>query len=84
MGNITSDILNIEKLSQQAASVSFEQRGKKPGGITRRLAEPRLKARKVKGYTYYTYCRGTDQEIYLGTAQMILKAVMDLKSAGGG
>ena len=45
----------------------------------RRIAEPHIRGHKVKGRTYYTYCRGTDQEIYLGSANAILKAVHNAK-----
>jgi len=40
---------------------------------TRKLAEPHLRAHKVKGKTYYSYCRGSDKEIYLGSAEVILR-----------
>jgi len=41
----------------------------------RRITVPYLRAHKVKGRLYYTYCRGTDKEIYLGDADSILRAV---------
>jgi hypothetical protein len=41
----------------------------------RRFAEPHIRGHHVKGRVYYTYCRGTDREIYLGDADAILKAV---------
>ena len=40
-----------------------------------RVTEPHLRPHKVKGKLYYHYCRGTDPEIYLGSADSILKAV---------
>lgn len=47
----------------------------------RRIAEPHINRRRVKGRYYYYYCRGTDQEIYLGTADNILRAVQTTKLA---
>ena len=41
----------------------------------RRIAEPHIRSHKVYGYIYYYYVRGEDQEIYLGSADSILKAV---------
>lgn len=41
----------------------------------RKTAEPHLRPHKVKGRTYYTYCRGIDKEVYLGDADSILQAV---------
>jgi ribosomal protein S20 len=41
----------------------------------RRIAEPHIRGHQVKGRVYYTYCRGTDREVYLGDADAILKAV---------
>lgn len=38
-------------------------------------AAPHIRRHQVKGHTYYSYVRGTDQEIYLGSADIILKAV---------
>jgi len=46
---------------------------------TRRIAEPHLRAHKVKGRLYYYYCRGIDPEIYLGDADTILLAVKGSK-----
>ena len=43
--------------------------------LTNRLAEPHIRAHEVKGKRYYYYVRGTDREIYLGTANAILEAV---------
>lgn len=50
---------------------------KKRAYKVRRLAEPHLREHRVKGKVYYTYCRGTDKEIYLGSAESILKVVTD-------
>ena len=49
----------------------------------RRIALPYIRAHKVKGRTFYTYTRGTDREIYLGTADAILEAVSKNKLATG-
>lgn len=38
-------------------------------------AIPYLRPHKVKGHIYYSYCWGTDREIYLGDADTILHAV---------
>lgn len=46
----------------------------------RRIALPRVREHKVKGRYFYTYCRGIDREIYLGTADAILRAVKGVKN----
>ena len=45
---------------------------------SRQAAAPYLRAHRVNGHTYYSYCHGTDKEIYLGSADTILKAVKRL------
>ena len=48
----------------------------------RRIAEPHIRAHQVKGRQYYSYIRGEDKEIYLGTAESILKAVRNQNRKG--
>lgn len=45
----------------------------------RRIAEPHLRPHTVKGKQYWYYCRGADNEIYLGDADFILMAVQSKK-----
>lgn len=47
----------------------------------RRIAEPHIESYVSSGQQYYRYRRGTDQPIYLGTAESILAAVMEKKNA---
>lgn len=42
---------------------------------SRKTALPMIRAHMVKGTPYYYYCRGTDKEIYLGSAKSILRTV---------
>ena len=49
----------------------------------KRIAVPYLRHHTVKGRLYYTYCQTPDKEIYLGTADNILEAVMRAKLASG-
>lgn len=42
-------------------------------------AAPHIRKHEVKGRVYYCYVRGTDREIYLGSADIILKAVQDYR-----
>lgn len=72
---IRHKIKKDEKLSQFSGSTRRGKKQQQPTRITR-WAEPRLKTRKVKGNIYYYYCRGIDPEIYLGTADSILRAVL--------
>ena len=58
-----NDSLNIEDLLEL---VSTNKR------VTR-VTEPHLRSHKVKGKLYYYYCRGNDPEIYLGSADSILR-----------
>jgi hypothetical protein len=52
----------------------------------RRVVEPHVRAREVtkngKKYVYYCYVRGTDREIYLGDADFILQAILEMKRGG--
>lgn len=69
---------NIEKLVEEIPPASLDvplpQRRSTKKRV-RRIAEPHIRAHQVKGHVYYTYCRGTDKEIYLGDADAILKAM---------
>jgi hypothetical protein len=48
----------------------------KPHRLKGRHKEPaHIRGHLVKGKVYYYYLRGTDREIYLGSADSILKAV---------
>lgn len=71
---------NPQKLSQDipldSLSLLQPKRGCDKKRI-RRIAEPHLQAHRVRGRLYYTYRRGIDPEIYLGSADAILKAVKE-------
>lgn len=78
MVNATNEIAEPEKLvNNDPLSLRNIIMAEKPPTKKRirRIAEPHLRPHTVKGRTYYTYCRGTDREIYLGSADAILKAV---------
>lgn len=81
MSKVTCDETDKEKLSQNGTGVSFGSEASIDAGITKtkkgskQFAKPYIKARKVKGHTYYYYCHGKEREMYLGTADAILKAV---------
>jgi hypothetical protein len=49
----------------------------------RRVAEPHIRRHVVRGRKYYTYCRGVDKEVYLGTAESILGAVLKMRHESG-
>lgn len=66
-----------KKVSQDGLSIRREKRP--PGQPVRKLARGHIQQHTKNGVFYYTYRRGTDKEIYLGTAEAILKAV---KGAG--
>ncbi|OGO00986.1 MAG: hypothetical protein A2Y58_03175 [Chloroflexi bacterium RBG_13_51_52] len=44
----------------------------------RRIAEPHIESYTSNGQQYYRYRRGSDQPIYLGTAESILAAIMEI------
>jgi len=62
------DSLKVDELLRQAQALTNKR--------IHRITEPHLRPHQVKGRTYYYYCRGTDKEIYLGTADHILEAVL--------
>lgn len=72
----------LKKLSQNTYRVTSESLHKKRANTDcdkriYRVADPHIQQRKVKGRTFYTYRRGTDKEIYLGSADYILAAVQE-------
>lgn len=54
---------------------NFPPTTKKRAYRIRRLADPHIRSKKIKGRLFYYYVRGTDKEIYLGSADTILRAV---------
>jgi len=78
------EIITDEKLVHLGDPLSLDEMPLKPAGLTKkihRVADPYIKAHKVKGKTYYCFRRGIEPEIYLGTAEAIYKAVMAAKLA---
>lgn len=61
----------------ELAPVSSLRPAPKPKGLTKKRyhAEPEIRAHVVNGKRYYFYRRGTDKEIYLGSARHILRMV---------
>lgn len=64
----------VDNDSLSVAGLMAQARGPTKKRIWR-TADPHIRRHLVKGRTYYTYCRGTDREIYLGDADDILRAV---------
>lgn len=67
--------MDPEKLVHNDDSVSLETPTPKGRIKTVTNAAPYIRKHELKGRTYYTYRRGIDKEIYLGTADAILRAV---------
>ncbi len=63
----------VEEIPPASLNVPLPQRRSTKKRV-RRIAEPHIRSHRVKGHVYYTHCRGTDKEIYLGDADAILKA----------
>ena len=68
-----------EKLVQQKPSLSLDmlpvRTDRTNSTLGRPPAAPYLKVHVVKGKNYYSYCHGSRKQIYLGSADKILKAV---------
>ena len=68
-----------EKLVQQRPSLSLDvlpvRTDRTNSTLGRPPAAPYLKEHVVKGKSYYSYCHGARKQIYLGSADKILKAV---------
>lgn len=78
MTNIETTGPDTAKLVNNIPSISLDDLPPRCGSTKRRIrrvADPHIRPHKVKGRVYYTYCRGTDPEIYLGSADTILRAV---------
>lgn len=75
------ELSDVEKLVNTGGSLYvngvciFPPKNDSTNKPIRRITDPHLRPHKVKGRLYYSYCRGTDVEIYLGSADAILKAV---------
>lgn len=73
-----AEYVDLEKLVEDTTLVSLDipvpQKPLTKKRI-RRIAEPHIRGHQVKGRVYYYYCRGTDREVYLGHADVILKAI---------
>ncbi len=70
MENIERNELSIEKLVDQAVDARRKLTGK-----IRREVLPTIRRHKANNSVWYTYCHGRGHEIYLGTADTILKAM---------
>lgn len=64
-----------EKLVEKPSRVTYKSTGTRRRSTKKHVAEPHIRPHTIKGRTYYTYCHGAGPEIYLGTADAILKAV---------
>lgn len=69
-----------ENLVDELSLDRLPSKGPKRGRL-KRVVEPHLRPHKSNGKLYYYYCRGAYQEIYLGDADTILKAVRAYKIA---
>lgn len=63
----------VKKVSQDVPLLRRDKTT--PGQPVRKPARAHIQQHTKNGAFYYTYRRGTDKEIYLGTAEAILKAV---------
>lgn len=77
---ITHKLKKVKKLSQ-VAEKNRHKEGSRKSTVIKRMADPHLSSHKIKGVLYYTYRRGVDKEIYLGTADAILVAVMTARGS---
>lgn len=76
MKGIKANKGDSEKVSQKEDLLSLENLPARP--YLKKLTNskwPYLRPHDVKGRLYYSYCRGSEKEIYLGSADAILKAV---------
>ena len=85
MAELEAKLAELEKLVENTSGVTLEitDMPTAPRNMTkkqlRRIAGPRIRAHKVKGRQYYYYVRGTDKEIYLGSADSILRQIMAIR-----
>lgn len=88
MNGIEAKELNIENLPQVKTRFSFGA-GLRVQGVAktkrkkRNLAKAHLQGRMRNGIVYYYYRRGTDKEIYLGSAETILSMVREYRECKG-
>jgi hypothetical protein len=79
MDSSKSGNTNNKKLVQKGVPASLTQSDILPARTNKqsrkRLVRGRIKGHRVKGKNYYSYARSDDKEIYLGSAEAILKAV---------
>lgn len=78
MTEVTPEKNDIEKLVESMELASREQTAQKGG---RQPVKGYIRAHRIKGQHYYYYCRGK-KEIYLGTAETILKGVRNGSNKG--
>lgn len=87
MDDNTSGKGQDEMLSQRNTLLSLGALGPRRRRDNKQLhyqADPHLQLRRSKrGGPYYTFRRGEDKEIYLGSAEFILKAVTIYKRGKG-
>jgi len=82
MTNTEAKEKELEKLVEDIPLVSYDMPVPKTPSTkkhSQKTAQPTIRSHMVKGRPYYYYCRGTDKEIYLGSARGILKAVKGKK-----
>jgi len=74
-----------EKLVKKTDDLSFDlslSDLRAPRPTNRKKTPGYIRRHRVKGRTYYTYCRGYEREIYLGSAETILEVVQEGKPMG--
>lgn len=65
-----------EDLEKVVENIPLGRRGQgAPKEARLKRAKPYIRGHLIMGRIYYYYCRGADKEIYLGSADAILKAV---------
>ena len=90
MAENTSDIAELEKLVNSIPLATREPGVEKLASSNKRsyrkrkIAPAHIRAKLIKDRTYYYYCRGIDKEVYLGSADLILKAVKRIRGSGEG
>lgn len=87
MINDTNKNSASKMLSRSGGTTSLDLPPTKKSRVNKRLrycADPIIhRTKRKRGSTYYTFRRGENQEIYLGTAEFILKAVTFYKQEQG-
>lgn len=74
-----------KKLVQNSDPLSLDlilDKGTRTKKQLRRIVLPRLKKHVVNGSNYYTFCQGSEPEIYVGSPELVLRAVTFYKQVG--